>query len=349
MNKSKVLILYTGGTFGMVPENAQDISSNLVPGNLESLSKFMPALEEDGFFANSGVSITYESLGKPIDSSNFVPSDWVSLAKRIEKDYEDYDSFIIIQGTDTMAYTASALSFMFSGLAKPIIITGSQLPISNPRTDAISNLTNSIYIGAYKSFGLQNIGEVLICFNDDLLRGNRATKFSTNDLEGFESPNYRSLASLEERISINEKYVLKKGETWFHTKCEMNEKVLIVQLFPGFNPQYLRNIIQDTDISGIVFRSFGAGNYSMTDSFIEVLEMAKEKKITMLNTTQCYQGSVHYGKYKTSSGMEKCGVVNGKDLTLEASIAKMMWCLGNYSYEQASVALAQSLRGEMTI
>ena len=348
MNKSKVLILYTGGTFGMVPEHSKDLSSNLIPGSLEDLGKYMPALEEDGFFTNSGVSITYEPLGEPKDSSDFVPADWILITKRIEEDYDNYDAFILIQGTDTMAYTASALSFMIDGLAKPIIITGSQLPISHPRTDAISNLTNSIYLAAYKSFDLENISEVLICFNDDLLRGNRATKYSTNDLEGFESPNFNSLASLEERIIVNKRALVKGKGTEFRTQCKMEDRVVIVPLFPGYSPNYLRNMVNDMDIKGIVFRAFGAGNYFMSPEFIEVLEEARAKEIIMLNTTQCYQGSVHYGKYITNKGMAECGVINGEDLTLEASITKMMWCLGNYSYSNAISILGSSIKGEMT-
>lgn len=347
MHKSKVLVLYTGGTFGMVPENIHENEGNLVPANLEDISQYMPALVKGGFFDSKGVSLDYETLSPVKDSSDFVPEDWERMAACIEENYNAYDGFIIIHGTDTMAYTASALSFMLHGLCKPIVITGAQLPISHPRTDAISNFTNAIFIAAYKSFNYLKIPEVIISFNDDLLRGNRSTKYSTNDLEGFESPNYPSLATLEERIEIISKNVLPEDSSPMIAKCKFDNRVIIVTLFPGFNAQNLKNLILNSDIKGIVFRSFGSGNYAADKELDKVLQLANEKEILLLNTTQCYQGTVYSGKYKAGASLAGNGVVNGKDLTLEASLTKMMWCLGNFSYMEAKEVLGKNMKGEM--
>lgn len=203
MKKTKVFVLYTGGTIGMAPKNSAINDSSLVPQSWEQLQQYMPSIHPDGYFSKvRNIEFEYESFSELLDSSQLDISHWVQMAEAIESRYEEFDGFIIIHGTDTMAYTASGLSFIFQNLAKPVVLTGSQLPISHSRTDAIMNFSNAIHIAGAKAFGLEPINEVTVCFNDRLLRGNRCTKASTNVFEGFVSPDYPPLAELEESIKI---------------------------------------------------------------------------------------------------------------------------------------------------
>jgi L-asparaginase len=346
---SNIFILYTGGTIGMTPSDPTDLNSPLAPANLDDLALYMPAIRPDGFFASKSINLTYKSLSPLLDSSEFTPHDWVKMGREISENYSDYDGFVIIHGTDTMAYTASALSFMFSGLQKPVIVTGSQLPISNPRTDAVSNLTNAIYLAAAKSFNLPVINEVCICFNDDLLRGNRATKFSTNDLEGFQSPNYPTLANLEERIHIKTQYLSKHESSNFSLSDKFDNNILVLPLFPGMNADHLKPVVEGQKIKGLVLRSFGAGNAPSDSKLLDILKLAKEKEIVVLNITQCYEGTVSNGKYQAAKGLESCGVVSGADLTPEAAITKLMWCLANFDFDQCIQMIQTPLKGEMNL
>lgn len=346
---SRIYILYTGGTIGMTPADPSDHNSPLAAGNLDDLAVYMPAIRPNGFFASNNIEITYNSLSPLLDSSEFTPEDWAKMGREIKENYDDYDGFVIIHGTDTMAYTASALSFMFSGLQKPIILTGSQLPISHPRTDAVSNLTNAIYLAAGKSFGIPLLREVCICFNDDLLRGNRSTKFSTNDLEGFQSPNYPTLANLEERIHIKTQYLSDHNSSEFSIMDQFDNNILVLPLFPGLDANHLRPIVEKKEISGLVLRSFGAGNSPSDTHLMDILKLAHDNEIVVLNITQCYEGMVSNGKYESSKGLVECGVINGADLTPEAAITKLMWCLANYSYADCIQKIKAPLKGEMTI
>lgn len=346
----KVFILYTGGTIGMAPSNPKDPLSPLSPKSWDELMKYMPSLQHEGYFGQKGISFTFKTLKPPIDSSQITPQHWLEMAAVIEKNYTSYDGFIIIHGTDTMAYTASVLSFIFENLSKPVVLTGSQLPISDPRTDAVNNFSNSIHIAAGPCFGLPVIPEVTICFNDRLLRGNRSSKQSTNDFEGFESPNYRHLGALEERISINTSRLLPLPSlnNPFTLKAQINHRVMDISLFPGLDPDALKRLLGDDKVDGLILRTFGAGNAPIQNDFLKVLKDATEAGTLILNITQCWHGGINMKKYKSGNRLLESGVISGADMTKEAALTKMMWVLANYPSNLRAEKLATSLRGEMS-
>lgn len=348
--KSSVLILYTGGTIGMAHSQAGNIDSPLIPQEWQQLIKYMPSLSPNGYFQKEkNISFQYLSLDPIIDSSQISPDDWKRIALTIQQYYDEYDGFIIIHGTDTMAYTASALSFMLQGLSKPVVLTGSQLPISHPRTDASTNLINSIYIAAAKSFDLPIVQEVCIAFNDKLLRGNRTEKYSVNDFGGFVSTDYPPLGELEEKIIIHNHRLLKTHQIPFQVLTNLNRNILNINLFPGFRAQFLHTLLENSPVEGILLRTFGFGNAPITPDFLKALEIAKQKEIIILNITQCFHGSIAMNKYDSGSQLLKYGVMSGADLTAEAALTKMMWVLGNFSKLEAHQKLVINIAGEMTI
>jgi L-asparaginase len=350
MLKTNLLILYTGGTIGMGYEVPGDQNSPLVPQDWEFLQRAMPALSLDGFFTKEkGIYFTYKSFEPVIDSSEFKPENWKEILETIELEYQNYDGFIIIHGTDTMAYTASALSFAIKNLNKPIVLTGSQLPIFHPRTDAISNLSNAIHIAGAKVFNLPIIPEVVICFNDKLLRGNRSTKSSSKDFSGFESPSFPALGSLEQSIKIFEEYILEIPAGPFGIKPEFETNIIIITLFPGFNPDVLIRLAEDSQLRGIILRTFGSGNAPSSESFIDAIQLLVDKGKTVLNISQCQEGFVNMKAYKTGNNLYKCGVVSGADMTLEAATAKMMWLLGNEDIKALDELIGENLKGELSV
>ena len=350
MTQIRIFILYTGGTIGMAPVDNNDPQSPLVPKNWAQLTHYMPSIKENGYFSQKGISFSYESFKPPLDSSQIKPEHWLKMAQIIEKNYHQYDGFVIIHGTDTMAYTASILSFLFQNLAKPIVLTGSQLPISHPRTDAVNNFSNSIHIAAAPVFELPVIPEVMICFNDRLLRGNRASKISTNDFEGFESPNCSPLGSLEENIFINTNIIRTKPdkEEKFYLTPNLNARVMDVALFPGLNSETLKRLLGDDKVDGLILRTFGAGNAPMDDDFLKVLKEATDSGTVILNITQCYHGGINMKKYKAGNKLLQSGVISGGDMTKEAALTKMMWVLANVDPEIRQEMLCKNLKGELS-
>lgn len=349
MPSAKILILYTGGTIGMGHETPGDSSSPLIPQGWEFLQKAMPALSGDGFFTKEkGIEFTYKSFEHVIDSSEFNPNHWAQISEIVFENYDLYDGFIIIHGTDTMAYTASALSFSLQNLGKPVVITGSQLPIFHPRTDAVSNLSNAIHIAAAKVFNLPVIPEVLICFNDKLLRGNRSTKSSSKDFSGFESPSFPELGSLEQSIQIWDKYILEIPKEPFSIKPDFETNIIIITLFPGFNPDILNRLAEDKKLKGVILRTFGSGNAPSSETFIKALKLLVNNGKTVLNISQCQEGFVNMKKYKTGNNLYKCGVLSGADMTLEAATGKLMWMLANKNFEEVNFSLKDNFRGELT-
>ena len=345
--KAKVFILYTGGTFGMKPESEESVG--LIPSSWEEILKYMPAVNDNSYFSHfKNVEFTFQTLKEVVDSSNINPSNWQEIAEIIEKNYENHSGFVVIHGTDTLAYTASALSFVFQNLNKPVILTGSQLPVFHPRTDAITNLSNAIYIAAFESFGLACIPEVCICFNDGILRGNRSSKTSTSDFEGFDSPNFEQLGWLEEKISINHKVLLPPAKEKLSLLSEFSDKVVNVTIFPGYNPEILIHLVHDQQIDGIVLKTFGAGNIPNKEVWKKLVVSCEENQVLILATTQCVNSTIDIGKYKASEVLISPNVINGFDITSEAALTKLMWVIGNFPPEQRRTVLTQNIRGELS-
>jgi L-asparaginase len=321
----------------------------LVPSSWDEIINYLPAFKNQNYFDSFGqIDFTYEALEPVIDSSDMNPKSWNKIAEIIYKNYNDFHGFIIIHGTDTLAYTASALSFIFKNLDKPIVLTGSQLPIFHPRTDGIVNLSNAIYIAGHQSFNIDCIPEVCICFNDDVLRGNRSIKTSTNDFEGFSSPNAENLAYLEQKITLNHNLIHNKNDEKLILKSKFSDNVVNVTVFPGYNPGPLISIVKNQKIEGIVLKTFGAGNLPKTPQWHELIKACEDNNTIIFATTQCPNGRIEIGQYASSETLQSVCVISGKDITSEAALTKLMWVIGNYPYEKRHDILSQNIRGEMS-
>lgn len=341
MPKTKILLIYTGGTIGMV----QDLTSNsLKPFNFSQIKEQVPELKRFNF------QIETHSFNTPIDSSNMHPRHWVEMVSIIEKNYLKYDGFVILHGSDTMAYTASALSYMLENLQKPVILTGSQLPIGVIRTDGKENLITAIEIAAAKEKGKPVVQEVAVYFEYQLLRGNRTTKYNSEYFDAFISPNYPKLAEAGININYNNKALYKPQRKSLKTHKKFDNDIATLKLFPGFSRKISESILFNTGIKAIVLETYGSGNAPMDDWFIEALSTAVKKGKIIVNITQCPEGRVIQGKYETSSLLKKIGIVSGNDLTFEAGVTKLMYLLANYkSTTQIKKLFEQPLRGELTI
>jgi L-asparaginase len=343
--KTNVAILYTGGTIGMAPQDPSKPGSPLVPKPLDELLKFIPGLDGDKF------SLNYASFEQPLDSSNLGPDDWKEMARWVESVYDANDGFIILHGTDTMAYTSSALAFMFENLAKPVVITGSQLPISDSRTDAVQNLVNSIYVAGYKATGLPCVPEVVIVFADKIIRGCRARKVSASSWAGFDSPNLPPLGYIGEHIRIDSTLLRPAPAPGqgFQINTDVNTKVMDIALSPGFRASHLRHILIGLeDIDAVILRTYGAGNAPNQSAFLDVIQEVTSAKKTVVNVTQCLEGMVEMGLYAASSGLLERGVISALDMTPEAALTKLMWTLGTKIGDQVSIQMQVNQRGEQS-
>ncbi len=342
-HKSALLLIYTGGTIGM-KQDAKDLT--LKPFDF---SQILDEVPEMGKFACKIDSFSFEP---PIDSSDVEPSLWQKLAVLIKDRYEDYDGFIILHGTDTMAYSASALSFMLDGLTKPVIFTGSQLPIGVPRTDGRENLISAVEIASAKdSEGHPCVPEVCVCFASTLLRGNRSTKVNSEGFRAFQSPNFPPLAEAGITIRYNND-VIRKPTDWngeFTVNTVLDTRVSILKLHPGITPQVVRNIICGAETRAVIMETYGSGNAPSAKWFLDILDEASRMDKILVNVTQCLAGSVNMSIYATGKHLENCGVIDGNDLTTESALAKL-FCLMGKSTDNAWVRsmFVRNLKGEIT-
>lgn len=337
-----MLVIYTGGTLGMVYEAK---GKQLVPFEFEHIIERVPEVRR------LDIEITFLTLPEPIDSSNMSPELWLILGQIILDEYESYDSFVILHGTDTMAYTASALSFLLDGLNKPVILTGAQLPIGIARSDARENFLTALEIAASTNeVGQPIISEVCIYFNSLLLRGNRAKKKESSDFNAFQSENYPVLANAGVRIEYNFPYLAPydpEKKLCLHT--QLNPHVTFLKVFPGITPAVVRGILQIPDLKGVVLETFGAGNAPTAPWFLEEIECAVERGLLIFNVSQCDGGRVTQGQYKTSTALAQLGVLSGADCTAEAAITKLMFVLAQTDdLKRGGKLLTTSLRGEMS-
>ena len=340
--ETKLLIIYTGGTIGMVHDRN---TGSLVPIDFRYISEHVPELKKFGYDLHS---VSFEPA---IDSSNIDPSVWIRMARVIEENYDRYDGFVILHGTDTMAYSASALSFMLENLSKPVIFTGSQLPIGLLRTDGKENLITAIEIAAASEHGNPAVPEVCIYFDNKLSRGNRTTKLSAEHFDAFSSPNYPYLAEVGLHLKYNKGYINRpQRNRKLIVHKDFNTNVAILKLFPGISSNFIRAITGTRGLKGIIIETFGSGNAPTYEWFTEELLKFLKKGGIILNVTQCHGGSVEMGLYETSRHLLSAGVISGRDLTSEASVTKLMFLLGRYqTREEVIKGLNKSLAGEITL
>ncbi|GAB3568511.1 asparaginase [Spirosoma luteolum] len=337
-----VLVIYTGGTFGMVYDPK---ASQLIPFDFEQVLDRLPELSRLDF------NITITTLNEIIDSSNMTPAIWVELGKLIQKNYSSYDSFVILHGTDTMAYTASALSFMLSGLNKPIILTGAQLPIGVARSDARENFITALEIAAAREGDQPIVPEVCVYFNSLLLRGNRSTKQESVQFNAFASENYPHLANAGVSIDYNRPYIRPVQPTaTLALQTEIDTNVAILKLFPGITPAVVGAVLNTPGLRGLVLETYGAGNAPTDTWFLDLLKVAIDRGLVIYNVSQCEGGRVTQGHYQTSKRMSEIGVVSGADSTTEAAITKLMVLLGRETDPaRVRALLGIPLCGEMTV
>ena len=340
--ENSVLLIFTGGTISMSEDPA---NGALKPIDFNRLQEYMPELKQ------TGVKIKSIPFLPLIDSSDVEPAIWERIATTIQENYNEYDGFVVLHGTDTMAYTASALSFMLENLAKPVILTGAQLPVGMLRSDAKENLLTAIEIATAKENSMAIVPEVCIFFEDTLFRGNRTTKKNAEHFNAFNSYNYPALAKAGVHIKYFRTYIhYPAAGSALKVRTKVDRNVAILKLFPGITPHTVNAILNIPDLRAVVLETFGAGNAPRQLWFYDALKKAKEKGILIVNKSQCGTGSVEMGRYETSLNLMSAGVISGFDITTEAIVTKLMYLLGECAnIQEVKRKLSISLCGEMTV
>ncbi len=336
-----LLIIYTGGTIGMKRDPA---TGSLKPLPLNHIMSEFPELAKTHYQLSA---ITFKN---PIDSSNVNIATWVKIAEVIEENYNLYDGFVVLHGTDTMAYSASAISFMLENLSKPVVFTGSQLPIGTLRTDAKENLISAIELAAAHSQGEPYVPEVCIYFQSKLFRGNRTSKYNAEEFKAFQSYNLPALAEIGVHIRYNHHLIIRnKDHSRLRVSKKLDPNVAIIKMFPSITRDVVNAILSVKSLKGVVLEVYGSGNAPIVDWIIEELTNAVKRGIVVLAVTQCAEGKVEWGMYETSLALKHAGVISGRDLTTEAAITKLMYLLGNCSdTKEIELNLNKSIRGEIS-
>lgn len=318
MTDTSILTIYTGGTIGMVmnPE-----TGSLIPFNFKNIYEQIPELEKLHYHIDA---IAFDPL---IDSSDINPKHWVQIAEIIRDNYENYDGFVILHGSDTMSFTASALSFILTNLNKPVVITGSQLPLGVLRTDGRENFISAIEIAAAKDDETPIVPEVSLYFENKLYRGNRTYKYNAENFNAFVSGNYPPLAEAGVYIKYYKENIHKPNFKKLKLRTKMDTRIGVLKIFPGIQEPFVKAVLGCNDIRAIVLESFGSGNAPTDTWFIDALKNAIDRGLIIVNVTQCIGGSVDMGKYETSRRLKEIGVVSAKDMTSSSAITKLMFCL----------------------
>ena len=336
---TKILIIYTGGTIGMVNDAK---TGTLIPFDFEQIQHNVPEL------ARLDYQLSVHSFNPILDSSNMDPVVWAKLASLIEEKYNDYDGFVVLHGSDTMSFTASALSFMLQNLAKPIVLTGSQLPIGEIRTDAKENLITALEIAATKKDGKAMVPEVCVYFDYQLFRGNRSIKNNSEKFEAFSSPNYPILAEAGVNLDFFPNYILPNPTEEFKIHTNFNSNIGVLKMYPGITENAVK-AITEANVDAIVLEAFGSGNTTTAEWFLNCLEQAIQNGKIIVDISQCKGGAVQLGLYETSRRLQQMGVLSGYDMTFETTVTKLMYLMGqNLAKAEVRKQMEQSIRGELT-
>lgn len=340
MKGKRIMLIYTGGTIGMVKDYA---SGTLKTFDFNRLLEHIPELNQ------LGCTIDSISFKKPIDSSNMNTEHWAAIAASIEEHYEGYDGFVILHGSDTMSFSASALSYMLENLKKPVIFTGSQLPIGDLRTDAKENLITTVQIAAMEENGEPLVQEVGLYFEYKLYRGNRTTKINSEHFEAFDSLNYPCLAESGVHLNVHKERLLPRRTGAFKAHKTLDRYVAILKMFPGIHPSVVQGVLDIPGLKGLVLETYGSGNAPTEAWLLDALQKAVDRGMHIVNVTQCIGGSVLMGRYETSDALLKIPLINGADITTEAAVTKLMYLLGKgIRHDDFKLGFESAIRGEMS-